>query len=138
MSKDKRALQLGMNPATASGRLVKDTLFRLAVESGHKCFQCGEELERDSFSIEHKEPWLDSDNPKGSFFDQNNIAFSHLSCNAAAARQPHQKGCGSSAQYRRGCRCIDCTNAESAYAKAVRSRNYTKEKRVAKYKRTGN
>jgi hypothetical protein len=85
-AKQKKALQLGMNPATASGRLVKDTLFRLAVSTGHKCFQCGEELTRETFSIEHMEPWLDSEDPKGNFFDQGNIAFSHLSCNRAAAR----------------------------------------------------
>ena len=29
-------------------------------------------------------PWLDSINPKESFFDINNIAFSHLSCNVGA------------------------------------------------------
>ena len=39
-------------------------------------------------SIEHKIPWLDSDNPKELFFNlEKNIAFSHLSCNISAARQ---------------------------------------------------
>jgi len=86
MSKVKKTLQLGMNPSTASGRLVKDTLFRLAIETGHKCFQCGGELERDTFSVEHKTPWLDSDNPRETFFDQGNIAFSHIGCNVGARR----------------------------------------------------
>jgi hypothetical protein len=85
--KEKKTLQLGMNPSTASNRLVKDTLFRLAVEAGHACYQCGETLVRDTFSIEHKKPWLDSDDPKGSFFDQGNIAFSHLHCNVGAGRR---------------------------------------------------
>lgn len=139
MSKQKKALQLGMNPSTASGRLVKDTLFRLAVEAGHTCFQCGEKLLRNSFSIEHKEPWLDSDDPKGNFFDQNNIAFSHLSCNAKAARKYDRShltnGCPSVKQYvKRGCRCDGCTIA----MKEHRAKYYTKEKRSERYKRTGN
>ena len=85
---DKRHIQLGMNPSTAQQRLVKDTLFRLAVELGHTCHRCGKELDRESFSVEHKEPWLDSGDPIGLFFSQSNIAFSHLSCNVGARRQP--------------------------------------------------
>lgn len=84
----KKHTQLGMNASTASNRLVKDLLFHYAVAHGHKCFRCGIELTRDAFSIEHIEPWLDSDDPVGLFFDIENIAFSHTSCNSAAARKP--------------------------------------------------
>lgn len=89
--KDKKAQQLGMNPSTASGRLLKDVLFKLAVDAGHKCFQCGELLTRESFSIEHKIPWLDSEDPQKLYFDLENIAFSHLTCNIKAARKTNKK-----------------------------------------------
>jgi hypothetical protein len=84
---DKKQHQLEMNPSTASNRLVKDTLFRLALEAGYKCHHCGEELTRETFSVEHKVPWLDSPDPKTLFFDQKNVAFSHLQCNMAEARR---------------------------------------------------
>ena len=38
----------------------------------------------DEFSVEHKIPWLDSDDPIGLFFSLDNIAFSHHSCNSGA------------------------------------------------------
>lgn len=100
MSKQKKTLQLGMNPSTASGRLVKDTLFRLAVEAGHKCHHCGDELTRDTFSIEHINPWLDSENPVELYFDQDNIAFSHLTCNIKAGRRPTKGNCQSKEEKR--------------------------------------
>lgn len=136
MSKQKKTLQLGMNPSTASGRLVKDTLFKLAVDAGHKCYRCGKDLIRDTFSIEHKEPWLDSEDPAGMFFDQDNIAFSHLSCNVKESRGCFQKkavphGTSSGYDYY-GCRCDEC--------KAARKERlpYDSEARREKYLRTGN
>lgn len=86
MSKEKKAKQLGMNPSTASGRLLRDLLFKFVTEAGCKCYRCGGVLTRGTFSIEHKEPWLDSEDPQGLFFDLSNIAFSHLSCNVKASR----------------------------------------------------
>ncbi|MBK3444127.1 hypothetical protein [Pseudomonas lactis] len=80
----KKQERLGMCVSTAKSRLAKDTLFRLLIESGHACFRCGGALTRESFSIEHKESWVNSDNPVEKFFDQSNIAFSHISCNSAA------------------------------------------------------
>jgi hypothetical protein len=87
----KQTACLGMNHSTAQQRLVKDTLFRLAVESGHKCYQCGGELTRETFSVEHKVPWLNEPNALELFFDQKNIGFSHIRCNLLAARRPHKK-----------------------------------------------
>jgi len=109
---DKKRMQLGMNPSTASGRLVKDVLFKLIeTTGGNVCFQCGEPMTRDTFSIEHKEPWLDSDDPVGVYFDLNNIAFSHHSCNSSAGRKaetPH----GSAWRYDKyKCRCDICVTA---------------------------
>ena len=87
----KKHLQLGMNPSTAAHRLRMDILFKMVIDAGHKCFRCGESLDRESFSIEHKIPWLDSENPKKMFFSLENIAFSHRSCNYAAGKRPHKK-----------------------------------------------
>lgn len=88
---DKKSQQLGMNPGTASYRLIKDLLFSFVEGYGHKCFRCGGSLERENFSIEHKEPWLDSQSPRDMFFDLGNVAYSHKACNIAAGRRPHRK-----------------------------------------------
>lgn len=84
----KKKKQLGMHPATAANRLRKIVLFALIKAQGlDHCYQCGEVIEDvDELSIEHKIPWLDSDNPRGLYFDLNNIAFSHLNCNVRAKR----------------------------------------------------
>lgn len=86
--KTKKSKQLGMNVSTAQGRLRKDIMFHLAQIIGLDiCHQCGGVIETvEEFSIEHKIPWLDSEDPKGMFFDLDNIAFSHLSCNVRASR----------------------------------------------------
>lgn len=87
--KEKKHNQLGMNPSTAQGRLVKDILWSLVVKTKQNhCCKCGKEMTRATFSIEHVIPWLDSENPLQLFFDLDNIAFSHLSCNIADVRRP--------------------------------------------------
>lgn len=83
--------QLGMNPSTASGRLVKDILFKFISIHHPNCFHCGRPLTRESFSIEHKVAWLHSPNPKELFFDLDNIDFSHHMCNVGAARKIPKK-----------------------------------------------
>lgn len=90
-AKAKKSFQLGMNFATAAGRLRADLLFKFVALSGERCFRCNGELTRENFSIEHKKPWLDADNPKDRFFDLENIAFSHHKCNAASARRTMKK-----------------------------------------------
>ncbi len=80
--------QLGMDYGTASNRLIKDILFSFIKRSGLRCYHCDGELTRETFSIEHKVPWLDSKTPAKLFFDLENISFSHRSCNIAAARRP--------------------------------------------------
>ena len=92
MQKEKRQAQLGMNPSTAQQRLVKDILYKLVVDTGqNSCFKCGGEMSRATFSIEHKEAWMDSEEPLRKFFDLNNISFSHLICNIKTARKPTRK-----------------------------------------------
>jgi len=85
MQKSKKALALGMNPSTASHRLVKDILWS-KIEN-ELCYRCNKPMTRDTFSIEHKEAWLSSDDPLKSFFDLENITFSHLLCNITAGGQ---------------------------------------------------
>lgn len=88
MSNDKKAEQLGEPIGTATARLKKSLLFSLAQQLNlTMCYHCGNEiLDVDDLSIEHKIPWLDSENPAKLFYDLNNIAFSHLTCNVSAAR----------------------------------------------------
>lgn len=132
----KKKEQLGMNPSTASARLVKDTLWRLVVmTSNNFCYRCGKEMTREDFSIEHKIAWLDSENPVELYFDQNNISFSHLTCNVKDARSGRkvENLCGTHQAYDRGCRCSACISAKKVYRKV----NYCPEARHHRYKSTG-
>jgi hypothetical protein len=86
---DKIIEQLGMPLGTASNKLKKNILFELVKTCGlNKCFRCNNTIENvNEFSIEHKESWFDSNDPKGLFFNIDNIAYSHLKCNSGAAKQ---------------------------------------------------
>ena len=126
---DKKTLQLGMNPSTASGRLVKDLLWSLIKQTGQDaCCKCGEPMSRETFSIEHVIPWLDSEDPVGLYFDLSNIAYSHLRCNIGDARSARKK--------------YD-TPAEAAKAKREydkqfsKDRGYCPQRRRDQYLRTG-
>ena len=118
--KDTKTEQLGMNPGTASNRLKKNLLFEFAKRLDMQwCYQCGAEIEDcDDFTIEHKTPWLHSEDPRGLFFDIDNIAFSHKSCNYKAARNRKGKPCPSTTAYRNGCRCEGCVKVQSDYRKS--------------------
>jgi hypothetical protein len=85
MSARKRAV-LGRHMSSAMRALTRDLLFHFAVSTGHKCYRCGNGLDRETFSIDHKQDWLNSDDPKAKFYDIENIAFSHLRCNITAPR----------------------------------------------------
>ena len=80
---------LGVSYSTASYRLTRLMLFRFAQKlEMDSCFQCGEKIEKvEDLSIEHKVPWLYSEDPIELFFSEENIAFSHMDCNARAGRQ---------------------------------------------------
>ena len=131
--KEKKTKQLGMNPGTAANRLRKSILFSFAQKLGYAwCYQCATEIKDiDRFTIEHKKPWLDSSNPKENFFDLDNIAFSHSSCNYAAARVKEAMPCPSVTAYRNGCRCDGCKEARNEYRKKRKQLNgREKEKRA--------
>jgi len=81
----KRKKLLGMNPGTAAHRLRKMILWKFVVQTGvNICYRCGKEITSiDELSIDHKRSWLLSETPLETFFDLDNIAFSHLSCNCS-------------------------------------------------------
>jgi hypothetical protein len=127
-----KAEQLGMPHGTATGRLKKAMMFLLLQRLGEDiCFKCGKRIQTAAeLSMEHKKPWLYSDDPVGHFFDLDNVAFSHLRCNRPDRPSgPNRKqvpdgmrwcsGCqqprdlskfGSRNKGRRGCRgyCNEC------------------------------
>lgn len=92
-SNDRKRELLGMPIGTATGRLRKALLFEFAKRLGMDgCYRCGEKIDCESdFSIEHIMAWAQQDDPLSAFFDIDNIAFSHLSCNVGAARRPNKK-----------------------------------------------
>ena len=87
---DKAKLQLGMNPSTARNRLLRDLVAKLLRERKETCYRCDKPLNSD-WTVDHKINWLDSDDPVGLFFDVDNVAFSHHSCNSGASRTPMKK-----------------------------------------------
>jgi len=85
--------KLGMSHGTAASRLRKQLLFKYVKLAGDNvCHRCNKDIDSErELSVEHVESWLRADNPYETFFDINNIRFSHLSCNSAASYKPHQK-----------------------------------------------
>ncbi len=132
---DKKKEQLGMNPSTASHRLIKDILWSLIIKTQQDmCCKCNQPMTRETFSVEHLVPWLDSSDPVGLYFDLENISFSHLTCNISEARKP-EAVCGTYSRYNKhGCRCEPCKDAASKH----KAKYYTKESRRNRYLRTGN
>lgn len=80
--------QLGMAMSTARSRLLKSVLYNLLNDSNkNHCFRCKNTIDNeDELSIEHKEPWLHSEDPVEIFFDLGNVTFSHLDCNTKENR----------------------------------------------------
>lgn len=124
MSNKKKSEQLGMSYGSAAHRLRKMLMFQMAQELKRDlCFQCGKRIEDvGDLSVEHKIPWLDSDDPIGLFFDLNNVAFSHLKCNIGAARQTEEAQHGGDRKYGLGCRCRLCVENHYRKTKLYRAR----------------
>lgn len=128
-SNSKKKKQLGMAFGTASARLKKAILFNLVQRLGlDLCHRCNEKIEKvDTFSTDHKVPWLDSEDPVGLFFDAENIAFSHLKCNTSVARKTTKKYF-TKEEKQQAKRTLNATSMR---------KNYTRSKRQQKYKKTG-
>lgn len=119
----KKFEQLGMPYGTACNRLRKMVLFNLLIKHGENmCYRCGRSIEDvKDLSIEHKKHWLDRD--VALFWDLDNIAFSHLSCNSKHKR-PMKKKIGrlhGILKYKsESCRCETCKEAKRAENESYR------------------
>jgi hypothetical protein len=97
MNKDyekRRTILLGEPFSTACTKLRKIILFNLLIKYHENiCFRCNKIIENiEDLSIEHKESWINSTNPKEKFYDLKNIAFSHLHCNHLNTSSLWKKG----------------------------------------------
>ena len=81
-----KAAQLGMPWGTANNRLRKSIMFKYIKMAGDDiCFRCEKVIERiEDLSIEHKLSWQGVSTQL--YWDLDNIAFSHLSCNTGPTR----------------------------------------------------
>ncbi|MFS0824812.1 hypothetical protein [Bacillus sp. 1P02SD] len=81
--------QLGVSDSYSRSLLRRNFIFYLArLKNGSilNCYRCNKEIcSREEFSLEHIEDWREASNPYQSFFDTENIAFSHKNCNSRAA-----------------------------------------------------
>lgn len=86
-----RSKQLGMSWGKANNKLRKSILFNLLIKYNENiCFKCSNRIEKiEELSIEHKIAWFRNDTKL--FWDLDNIAFSHLSCNSSQPRTIEQK-----------------------------------------------
>lgn len=68
-------------------------LFSLAGRLGLlTCFRCGRPVEDvGDLSIDHKVSWQGNEDPSATFFDMENIAFSHSKCNSGASGETRRK-----------------------------------------------
>lgn len=89
----KNQVQLGIPFGTACHQLRKSIMFELVKETKRDvCFRCGQRITQlKELSIEHKDPWRDSANPKELFYSWDNIAFSHLKCNCESHKVVNRK-----------------------------------------------
>lgn len=83
---EEKSRQLGLNASTAQNQLRKLIVFNLVKKCDlDTCYRCGQKIETvEDLSFDHKIDWLYKENAKELFFDVENIAFSHKSCNYSA------------------------------------------------------
>lgn len=115
-----RAKVLGMPYGTAQNKLRKQIMFRLAQKlDSHYCFQCEDAIDSaDNLSVEHMKPWFPDPDL---YWDLDNIAFSHLSCNSGARRREKSQH-GTARRYGvHGCRCESCTVANTEQTRKYRA-----------------
>ena len=88
---DKKREQLGMPLGTAQNRLKKRVFFSLVQRLGLDfCFRCKERiLTAEDLSLDHVKDWLDVSTDL--FWDVENTAFSHRTCNSGGRRSPIQR-----------------------------------------------
>lgn len=84
---------LGMSHGKAANMLRRNMMFSLVRRLDENfCFRCGAMIDdAGDMSIEHKDSWERAEEPLAAFLDLENVAFSHRSCNYAAAHRPTKK-----------------------------------------------
>ena len=89
---------LGMAFGTASHRLRRAFMFRLAVKCGEAdCYRCGKPIvSPEDMSLDHMEDWLYAEDPKGVFFDVENVRLSHKECNTRCRMTSKRNSSGKS------------------------------------------
>lgn len=119
---------LGMPHGTANNKLRKSIVFKLAgLCNMLECHRCKKQIESvNQLSVEHKEAWQQAIDPVSSFFDLDNIAFSHLVCNIGAAFKPNKYATPEA----------KVTGQRECWRNS-KKRNYSTEKRREKYSSTG-
>lgn len=126
-SNRKKEQQLGMPQGTANGRLHKQYEFYLLKKLNENvCCRCGEYIETvDEYSLDHKIPYLDSEDPIKLFFDLENCKPSHLRCNIGAARRQKRSVLhGTYGMYNKHkCRCSKCKKANMNRGRRERNRD---------------
>lgn len=87
--RDKIYSQLNMSFSKASYLLKKQLFYSLLKQKQlHICYRCNNEISNcKELSIDHIEDWLSSANPKFSFYNLDNLAYSHLTCNIKAQKR---------------------------------------------------
>ena len=109
-----------MSYSTAGNRLKKMLFFKLVKETNNDiCYRCEEKITHYiELSIDHMESWLDQDNSL--FWDVENIAYSHLTCNSANAPVSSINKHPNYNSYTSGCRCEACKMCKKMYQKYFR------------------
>ena len=118
--REKQTLQLGMSPGKARNRLVNSLLFYFAQTTNRDtCYRCNKLIESvNDFSLDHIKDWRNSGDPVELFFNLENIAFSHKSCNYSAARKLNKKGRIT----------LTCANCNTAFQRLKSEYDHTKSK----------
>jgi hypothetical protein len=72
MKLNKKTEQLGMSYGKANNILVRNIIWKFILQLNlNSCHHCKKEMTRENFTIEHIEPWLDSEDPVDLFFNDN-------------------------------------------------------------------
>ena len=128
---------LGMSHGSAVHQLRKRIMFAMIQRLDEDtCYRCGFKITNiKELSVEHKQPWQSAPNPIDAFFDLNNIAFSHLTCNVSVTT-PNNTGRlrnHGASLYQDGCRCEKCLIAKSE----INKRHKDKTRRDGREDRQG-
>lgn len=94
--------QLGMTYGRARAILSKSIIFALAQNSKMDiCIRCNRRIKDvNDFTVDHKQDWLYAVNPLQTFFDLDNVGFSHGKCNLLAGNNKPKRQHNSKTGYK--------------------------------------